>query len=67
MDGARPRRAEDMIPSASARVHGDDDNNNSADRSHRENALPSRDWRIEDSLDATVILYPKLIVTIINA
>lgn len=37
MDGARPRRAEDMIPSAFARIRRDDDNNNSTGRLPREN------------------------------
>lgn len=29
MDGARSRRAENMIPTAVPRIHEDDDNNNS--------------------------------------
>lgn len=30
MDGARSRRAEDMIPSAFARIHRDDDDNDNS-------------------------------------
>lgn len=45
MDGARSRRAEDMIPSAFARIHRDDDDNDNSIGSRKRITVERRIFR----------------------